>query len=77
MDIGKILIAIGVALVVLGVLVLFLPKGISPIHWFGRLPGDIHYSTERTKVYIPLVSMLLLSVLISVVSWIIAFFKSQ
>jgi hypothetical protein len=34
---------------------------------FGRLPGDIHYKGERTRVFAPLTSMLLLSLLLSVV----------
>ena len=40
---------------------------------FGRLPGDIRYSGRRTKVYVPLTSMLLLSLflslLLTVVGW--------
>jgi hypothetical protein len=58
----------GVFLVAL-VLLLF-TGGIS---WFGRLPGDIHYSGKNTKVFIPLTSMLLLSLalslLLSVLNW--------
>jgi len=33
--------------------------------WFGRLPGDIRYEGRRTRVYAPLVSMLLLSLALS------------
>jgi hypothetical protein len=33
--------------------------------WFGRLPGDIRYEGRRTRVYVPLVSMLLLSLILS------------
>jgi hypothetical protein len=35
--------------------------------WFGRLPGDIRYEGRRTRVYAPLVSMLLLSLILSLV----------
>lgn len=47
----------GVLLVLIGILVHF--GGFS---WFGRLPGDIRVEGESTRVYVPLVSMLLVSV---------------
>ena len=34
---------------------------------FGRLPGDIQYKGERTRVFAPITSMLLLSLLLSVI----------
>jgi len=37
------------------------------LSWFGRLPGDIRYEGRRTRVYAPLVSMLLLSLVLSLV----------
>lgn len=39
--------------------------------WFGRLPGDIRIEREGLKVYIPLVSMLLLSLALSAMLWIL------
>lgn len=33
--------------------------------WFGRLPGDMSYEGQRTRVYAPLASMLLLSLVLS------------
>ena len=33
--------------------------------WLGRLPGDIRYEGRRTRVYAPLASMLLLSLILS------------
>jgi hypothetical protein len=35
------------------------------LSWFGHLPGDLRYEGQRTRVYAPLVSMLLLSLLLS------------
>lgn len=52
----------GVALAALGLLAWRGRLGV-----FGRLPGDVRYSGGRTKVYAPLTSMLLLSVLLSLV----------
>ena len=37
------------------------------LSWFGRLPGDIRIERGNTPVYIPLVSMLLVSVVVSIV----------
>jgi hypothetical protein len=33
--------------------------------WFGRLPGDIRIERENARVYVPLTSMLLVSVVLS------------
>ena len=65
---GRTLIAIGIALVVLGVLVTVGAK--LPIRW-GRLPGDIVVRGKNTTFYFPLVTSLLLSVLLSLVMWLI------
>ena len=39
--------------------------------WFGRLPGDIRYEGRRTRVYAPLASMLLLSLVLSLVMYLL------
>lgn len=51
-----------IALLVLGLL-LFSRK----FSWFGRLPGDVRYEGRRTRLYAPLVSMLLLSLALGLV----------
>ena len=55
--VGLIVIAGGVFVIVVGLLIY--SGGFS---WFGRLPGDIRYESDRVRVYIPIVSMLLISV---------------
>jgi uncharacterized protein HemY len=35
--------------------------------WFGRLPGDVRIETDNTRVFIPITSMLIVSVAASVV----------
>jgi hypothetical protein len=57
---GLLIIVAGVALVFVGLLV-----WAGALNWFGRLPGDIRVGGEHTRVYVPLVSMLLLSLLLS------------
>jgi hypothetical protein len=58
--VGRVLIALGIAAIVVGLLVRF-----GALGWFGNLPGDIRIETERTRVYIPITSMLLVSVAMS------------
>ncbi len=58
---GKILILTGMVLVVVGALLLLAGK----IPWLGRLPGDISYETERVKIYFPIATSLLLSIVLS------------
>jgi hypothetical protein len=54
------LISTGVLLIVIGVLYKF-----GLMNWFGNLPGDLKYEGEKTKVYFPWVSMLLISIALS------------
>jgi hypothetical protein len=65
---GRAFIAIGVALVVLGLLVTFGER--LPIR-LGRLPGDIVIRGKNTTFYFPLVTSLLVSALLSAVMWLI------
>jgi hypothetical protein len=56
-NIGPLVVLAGIGVVVLGVLVW--TGGLS---WFGRLPGDVRIERGNVRVYVPLVSMLLVSV---------------
>ena len=59
-SVGLWIVGVGLTLVVVGLVVHF--GGLS---WFGRLPGDIRYEGERTRVIVPLTSMILLSVFLT------------
>lgn len=59
-SLGLVIIGAGVAIALIGVVVYF--GGFS---WFGRLPGDIRYQGESTRVFIPITSMLLLSAVLT------------
>ncbi|WP_257454678.1 DUF2905 domain-containing protein [Archangium lipolyticum] len=63
---GLMLVLAGLGLVVIGLLVYS-----GALSWFGRLPGDVRWEGEHTRVYFPLVSMLLLSVLLSLISFVV------
>ena len=39
--------------------------------WFGHLPGDIRYEGRRTRVYAPMASMLLLSLVLSLLMYLL------
>ena len=65
-SLGLLVIALGVGAVVVGLLIM--SGGLS---WFGRLPGDIRVERENVHVYVPIVSMLLVSVALSVIVYLI------
>ncbi|MEP6911466.1 MAG: DUF2905 domain-containing protein [bacterium] len=56
----------GACLIVLGLLIYS-----GGFNWFGKLPGDIRYESERAAVYIPIVSMLIVSLALSLVFYMI------
>lgn len=56
------LVAAGVALVVVGLLVWS-----GALSWFGRLPGDIRIQRDGVVIYIPIATMAVVSILLSVV----------
>lgn len=57
---GFLIIVAGAALIVIGVLV-----STGALSWFGRLPGDVRFERPNTRVYVPITSMLLVSVVLS------------
>jgi hypothetical protein len=61
---GKAFILVGLALVVIGLLLHFAPGALS---WFGRLPGDINIERGNTRIFFPLTSMILLSLLLTLI----------
>lgn len=56
----------GACLVVIGLLVYS-----GGFNWFGRLPGDIRYESDRATVYIPIVSMVIVSLALSLIFYLI------
>jgi multisubunit Na+/H+ antiporter MnhB subunit len=61
---ANLLIAIGAGLVVVGVALRYFPGLFS---WFGNLPGDIKRETENATIFIPITSMLVVSVVASLI----------
>jgi len=67
-DLGKVLIAGGLILLVAGVVISLLGRTGLPL---GRLPGDFLYRGKHTTIYFPLATSVLLSVLLSIVLYVI------
>lgn len=65
---GKILIVTGMVFIVAGV-ILFLAG--DRMNWIGKLPGDIRIVKGNTRFYFPFTTMILLSIILSVILWII------
>jgi hypothetical protein len=61
---GGLLMLMGLGLLVLGALAWF-----GWLGWFGRLPGDVRVERGATRVYVPIVSMLLISLVVSLLAY--------
>jgi hypothetical protein len=60
---GRLLVIGGVVLAVVGLILIVAPN----IPFLGRLPGDIRIDTDNVKVFVPLGTMLLLSLVLTIV----------
>ena len=66
------LVILGIALVVIGGIVMLLGRTGLPL---GRLPGDIAYRGKNTTFYFPLATSIILSVVLSLLFFLIGRFK--
>lgn len=57
------LMIIGALLLVVGAILQFAPWALN---WFGKLPGDIRIETERGRIFIPISSMVVVSIVLTV-----------
>jgi hypothetical protein len=71
-DLGRLLIGVGLVLVISGGLLLLLGRTGFPL---GRLPGDISYRGRNLSVYFPLGTSILLSVVLSLVFYLLSRFR--
>ncbi|HZL81464.1 MAG TPA: DUF2905 domain-containing protein [Demequina sp.] len=63
---GPVLVVLGIVVVVVGLL-----AWTGALSWFGRLPGDIRVERENVRIYVPWVSMLLISAVASLILWVL------
>lgn len=61
---AKWLMIIGASILLIGAALQFAPW---LVNWFGRLPGDIRYESGDSRVYIPITSMILVSLALTII----------
>jgi hypothetical protein len=66
-DVGKALVALGLLIALAGVVLMLVGR----VPWLGRLPGDIHIERGNFSFYFPLVTSLLLSVVLTLLLWVV------
>jgi len=71
-EMGRFLVIVGIALAVIGGVVMLLGRTGVPL---GRLPGDILYRGKNTTFYFPLASSILISVVLSIVLFLLGRLK--
>jgi len=71
-EIGKLILGLGLALVVIGaVLILAVRVGVP----LGRMPGDFVYRGKHATVYFPLVTCIVISVVLTLVIFVVSRFR--
>ena len=65
---GKILIIAGIILIAAGLVIWFAGNKLS---WFGHLPGDINIVRDNVRIFIPVTTMIIVSVVLSVIMYLI------
>jgi hypothetical protein len=61
---GKYMIFFGALIIVIGLIIYLFPNAFK---WFGRLPGDVRINKGNVKVFFPIVTMILLSLLLTLI----------
>ena len=72
---GKLLVAVGTVVAILGALMLLadrLPGGGSVFGWIGKLPGDISIRRDNFSFFFPLGTSIVLSIVLSLVFYIVS-----
>jgi uncharacterized membrane protein len=71
-DLGKLLVLVGAVAIIAGVALMLLGRANIPL---GRLPGDMVYRGKNSTFYFPLATSILVSVVLSVVMYLIGRFR--
>ena len=70
---GKILIVFGFLIVGIGALLMFIDK----IPYIGKLPGDLNIKRDNFQFYLPIMTSIIISVLVSLVFWLISILNKK
>lgn len=71
-DLGKILLTVGLGMVVLGGILLLAVNFPGKVPWLGGLPGDISIERGNWRLYFPLGTSVVVSVVLSLVFWLLS-----
>jgi len=71
-DLGKMLLGVGLAIALVGALILLVARVGLPL---GRLPGDISYKGKSFSFYFPLGTSILISIVLSAVLYLLSRFR--
>jgi cobalamin synthase len=66
-SLGKYLIVFGAVILITGIILTFFPK----LNFLGKLPGDISIKKENYSFYFPVVTSIVISILLTLIFWII------
>jgi len=69
-ELGRLLIIIGFAVIIIGVLVMALGR-----LGFFKLPGDFVWGSGNWRVYFPLASSIIISIILTLVLWLINYLR--
>ena len=70
---SKILVIVGFIIVGVGILFMYSDK----IPFVGRLPGDISIKKENFQLYVPITTSIIISIVLSLIIWVISFFSKK
>lgn len=62
-DMGRVMMLVGAGIFVIGLLITFAGR----LPWFGQLPGDIMVDRGNVKVFAPIASMIIISIVLTVI----------
>ena len=69
-DLGRLLLITGAVIFALGLVMVLAGR----LPWFGQLPGDIAWQRDNVRVYIPIGSMIVVSVVLTLILNLVARF---
>jgi len=64
MAIGKVVLLIGVIITLVGLVLSYAP---GLLGWFGHLPGDIRIERGSSRIFVPITSMIVVSVVLTII----------
>jgi hypothetical protein len=62
---GKLLTLIGIAIAIIGLALTYMP---GLFGWFGKLPGDIRIEGDKKFIFIPITSMIVISLILTLIA---------